>query len=611
VATNAVLERKGARVAFVTSRGFRDLLLLQRQDRRQIYDLAYVKPKPVVERRDCFEVGGRIGADGAVVDALDEAEVGAALIPDLRAGDYEIVAICLIGAYVNPEQEVRLAGLLAQALPGVLITCSHEVSREFREYERASTTSLSAYVQPVIDGYLQRFTDKLEGGGFRGRFSVMQSNGGRLPAEGMRQNAITALFSGPAAGVIGAVRQAARSGFSNLITFDMGGTSTDVCVVADGRPHLAAETEIDGLPVRTPVLDIATVGAGGGSIVWCDDGGMLRVGPESAGADPGPACYGRGGDRPTITDAHVVRGVIRPEAFLGGSMRIDREAARAVFRPLAEKLGLSVEELADNAVRLANANIVRAIQLMSTERGRDPRDYILAPYGGAGPLGAAQIAEELGIPTILVPPNPGVLSAFGLLAADYTKIYSITRRGRVDAAAPDMVRSVFADLKARAEAEFRELSLDGELSFSLTADMRFVGQAFEVPVEVPTAALATLTAADLLRAFSEAHQRIFFHGAGSDRPVEIVAFRLAIVRPLEDMPVIVEPRTGDLGTARTVEIFEAKRTQDCAVIPSTDLADGRTVTGPALVESYTSTTYVPAGWTGAIDANSNFILRKA
>jgi N-methylhydantoinase A len=213
---------------------------------------------------------------------------------------------------VNPEQEARLAGLLAQALPGVLITCSHEVSREFREYERASTTSLSAYVQPVIDGYLQRFTDKLEGGGFRGRFSVMQSNGGRLPAEGMRQNAITALFSGPAAGVIGAVRQAARSGFSNLITFDMGGTSTDVCVVADGRPHLSAETEIDGLPVRTPVLDIATVGAGGGSIVWCDDGGMLRVGPESAGADPGPACYGRGGDRPTITDAHVVRGVIRP-----------------------------------------------------------------------------------------------------------------------------------------------------------------------------------------------------------------------------------------------------------------------------------------------------------
>ncbi len=609
VATNAVLERKGARVAFVTTRGFRDILLLQRHDRRQIYDLAYRKPQPVVRRRDCFEVTERIGADGRVVTPLNEAEVLSSLVPALKRGGYDAVAICLLGAYANSEHETRLVALLRQHLPGTLLTCSSDVTREFREYERASTTSLAAYVQPVIDRYLDRFTGKLERAGFRGRFSVMQSNGGRLPAEGMRRNAITALFSGPAAGVIGAIRQAARSGFLNLITFDMGGTSTDVCLVADGRPHLAAETEIDGLPVRTPVLDIVTVGAGGGSIVWRDDGGMLRVGPESAGADPGPACYRLGGSQPTLTDAHVIRGTIRPEAFLGGTMWIDPEAARAVFRPLASEFGVTIEELTDSSIRLANANIVRAIQLVSTERGRDPRDYVLVPYGGAGPLVAAQIAEELGVSTILITPNPGVLSAFGLLAADYTKIYSLTRRAPVDDSAPDLVRTVYEVLKARAEAEFLELELDGRLDFSLTADMRFVGQAFEVPVDLAPADLPSLDTVGLVRRFGEEHQRIFFHGAGEGRPVEIVAFRLGITRPLGEVPPLSEPRGGG-GRRSSTKVFETKRPLDCAVVPSAALAPDEPVIGPALVESYTSTVYVPPGWRGALDAHDNLILRK-
>ena len=264
----------------------------------------------------------------------------AELIPALKAGGYRAVAICLLNAYANPVHEKRLAALIAEALPGVLVTCSHQVAREFREFERASTTLLSAYVQPVIDGYLHRFESKLADAGFKGRFTVMQSNGGRLPAEAMRQSAITALYSGPAAGVVGATRQAARSGYKDLITFDMGGTSTDVCLVQDGRPSLASESEIDGLPIRTPVLDIVSVGAGGGSIAWVDDGGMLRVGPQSAGADPGPACYGKGGTEPATTDAHIVIGTIRPGAFLGGRMTLDGEAARRAFEPLAERFGL-------------------------------------------------------------------------------------------------------------------------------------------------------------------------------------------------------------------------------------------------------------------------------
>jgi len=278
VATNAVLERKGAHVAFVTTAGFRDILMIQRHDRRAVYDLQYRKPRAVVRRRDCFEIGERMGADGQAIAPLDEEAVVATLIPQLQRGQYEAIAICLLGAYANPTHEEQLRALLARHLQSVFITCSSDVIREFREYERASTTALAAYVQPVIDRYLERLSSALGEGGFTGRFSVMQSNGGRLPATGIQRNAITALFSGPAAGVVGAIRQAGRSGFTNLVTFDMGGTSTDVCLIAEGRANVAAETEIDGLPIRTPVLDIVTVGAGGGSIVWVDDGGMLRVG---------------------------------------------------------------------------------------------------------------------------------------------------------------------------------------------------------------------------------------------------------------------------------------------------------------------------------------------
>ncbi|MGE0424938.1 MAG: hydantoinase/oxoprolinase family protein, partial [Reyranellaceae bacterium] len=542
VATNAVLERKGAKVAFVATAGFRDMLFLQRHDRRNIYDLAYRKPQPPVHRADCFEAFERVAADGSVRTPLDEKAVRETLVPALKAGGYGAVAICLLNAYANPGHELTLAALLRSALPGVLVQCSHEVAREFREFERASTTVLSAYVQPVIDGYLQRFEDTLSGDGFRGRFTVMQSNGGRLPADAMRRSAITALYSGPAAGVVGALRQVARSGFGNLVTFDMGGTSTDVCLVENGRPALASETEIDGLPIRTPVLDIVSVGAGGGSIAWVDDGGMLRVGPQSAGADPGPACYGKGGTQPTTTDAHVVIGTIRPGSFLGGRMTLDAAAARAAFEPLAQRFDMSVEEAAASALRLANANIMRAIQLVSTERGRDPRDYVLVPFGGAGPLHAAKVAEDLGIGTIVVPPNPGVISAYGLLASDYTKFDSITRKMRLDDAAAKDATERFAEMRARLAGQFDGMGLTGKLAFTHTLEMRFVGQAFEVPVEVPEDRVASLDAAYLAERFGEAHHRMFLHGANLDRAVEIVSLRVGATLPIDSLPKLERER---------------------------------------------------------------------
>jgi N-methylhydantoinase A len=358
------------------------------------------------------------------------------------------------------------------------------------------------------------------------------------------------------------------------------------------------------------VLDIVTVGAGGGSIVWVDDGGMLRVGPESAGADPGPACYGLGGKRPTLTDAHLIRGTIRADGFLGGGMRIDREAAFAAFRPLAEQFGQSAEDLAASAIRLANANIVRAIQLVSTERGRDPRDYALLPFGGAGPLVAAQIAEELGIGTILVPPNPGVLSAFGLLAADYIQVESMTRRFPVDAEAPALVRTAFAQMRERLQGHFDELGLAGPVELAFSAEMRFLGQAFEVSVDLPVERLAALSAVDLLDAFGAEHQRVFFHGAAADRKVEIVSFRLAMARPIEQLPRFAEPR-GAAEERRPVRLHEPGGAIEVSLVPSASLAAGAALDGPAIVESYSSSVFVPPGWRASLDDNDNFVMRRS
>ncbi len=610
VATNAVLEHKGAAVAFIATHGFRDLLFMQRHDRRNIYDLFYAKPSPPVRRKDCFEATERLSADGSIVTPLDETKVRADLLPALTAGSYRTVAICLLNAYANPAHEKRLAAMIAEALPGVLVTCSHQVAREFREFERASTTLLSAYVQPVIDGYLHRFERKLADAGFTGRFTVMQSNGGRLPASAMRSSAITALYSGPAAGVVGATRQAARSGYRDLITFDMGGTSTDVCLVQDGCPLLASESEIDGLPIRTPVLDIVSVGAGGGSIAWVDDGGMLRVGPQSAGADPGPACYGKGGTEPATTDAHVVIGTIRPAAFLGGRMTLDAEAAKRSFAAIAQRFKLSPEQAAASALQLADANIVRAIQLVSTERGRDPRDYALVPFGGAGPLHAARIAEELGISTIVVPPNAGVISAYGLVASDYTKFDAVTRKMRLDEGTAKEAGKTFGEMRARLAAQFADMKLPGELVYTHTLDMRFVGQAFEVGVELPAGRLDKLDAPYLSELFADAHHRTFMHGANLDRPVEIVTLRVGATLPIGQAPRLDREKLAARAPDQA-KIFHGEAWLDCERHTAEALTPGQKIAGPAVVEGHTATTWVAPGWTAELDPSDNLILRRS
>ncbi len=609
VATNAVLERKGAKVAFFATEGFRDLLALQRQSRRSIYDIRYRKPEPVVPRRDTFDIPERTGPHGEVVTPLDEAAARHRVRQALQGGGYESVAICLLNSYANPAHERRMAEMIAERFPGTGITCSCDVTREFREYERASTTTLAAYVQPVIDRYLGAFERALGERGFAGRFSLMQSNGGRLPASGMAGNAITSLYSGPAAGVMGAIRQAGRSGYSNLITFDMGGTSTDVCLVQEGTPVLTSDAEIDGLPIRVPVLDIVTVGAGGGSIVWRDDGGMLRVGPRSAGAEPGPACYRRGGTDPTITDAHLVRGTVLADTFLGGRMAVDPALSRDAFGALATHAGCSVERVADDAIRVAEHNIVRAIQLVSTERGRDPRDYVLVPFGGAGPLHAARVAEVLGISSIVIPPAAGVLSAFGLVASDFVRYESRTVRFALDeAGAAKRVREQFAAMRADAEAAFAALGLTRGLVYTHTLEMRYVGQAFEVAVQLDAEEIARLDAAHLRERFNDAHHRIFeFDDSRTNRP-EIVSFRLGIASPPPSVPALAG--TDEAPHEALVTLFDGGERVSARRLNRSALLQAGTGEGPLLIADDTSTAYVPPGWRARVDSHHNVILTR-
>ncbi len=610
VATNAVLERKGAKVCLVVSAGTRDVLFLQRHTRRHIYDLFYQKPEPVLRRRDIVEVPERLAADGSVVEALDEAEAERRIRAKLEGG-YEAVAICLLNSYVNPEHEERLAALVRKLDPDLTVTCSALVCREFREYERCSTASVAAYVQPVVDSYLGRFSAALATAGYQGRFSVMQSNGGRLPAKAIGQNAISCLYSGPAAGVIGAARQAAKSAFDKVITLDMGGTSTDVSLVEGGAPELTGMTEIDGLPIKTPVIDIATVGAGGGSLVWLDDGAMLRVGPQSAGADPGPACYGRGGSQPTITDAHLVRGSIRAASFLEGRMVLDEAAARASLAPLAEAFEMSVEEAADSAVQIAEANIVRAVQRVSTERGKDPRDYALVAFGGAGPMIGARVAEDLGMTAVVVPPHAGVLSAWGLLTSDFGHFESRTHRVVLDGAtgavlAMDECRRILVELQEAAAGYLAQHGVTGSPVYAASLDMRYVGQAFEIPVAVDLGTIADLPESELQAAFEEAHRQVFEFDKGHGGLCEIITLRVGVAVPPAAMPS-VKPSQGTAQEPETIRLFERGRWLDCPCLQRQDVDQAE---GPLLIEDGTSTIFLPPGWSASSDAAGNLILER-
>jgi len=568
VATNALLERKGARTALITTEGFEDVIHIGRQNRAELYNLTPKPRVPIIPRSMCFGVRERAWFDGTIAQKPSRADVGR-LRERLRRARVESIAICFLHAYHTPANEK----MVADALEGLgYLCCSHDVCPEFREYERTSTTLINAYVGPLMDRYLA----ELERGSRR-PIAIMQSNGGYMSTGEARRHAIRTVLSGPAGGVIGAVETGRVTGFSRMLGFDMGGTSTDVSL-CDGAPRETMEASVDGFPVRVPMLDIHTVGAGGGSIARVDQGGLLRVGPESAGADPGPACYGVG-DRPTVTDAHVVLGRIAADQLVGGAMHLDVARAEAAVERIAHELKISRVAAAAGIVRVANANMERAIRVVSVERGHDPRDFALIAFGGCGGLHACEMAAELGIRTVLVPEYAGALSALGMLIADHVRDYAAGVLNR-----PNLERE-FQRLERQARKELRSAEL------VRSADIRYAGQSYELTVPwVPE---------DPGRPFHREHERIYGY-SNPERPIEIVSARVRARRTVAKPRVVSRKKKGGSGKPGMRRIYSSGRWQDTPVFLRSQLSKAARK-GPALVIDYGSTTLIPAGWRFALD----------
>ncbi len=607
IATNGVLERKGARVGLLVTRGFGDILELQRQDRTDVYELKYRKPIPLVPREHVREISERVLADGRTLISPNRNEVTEAVSTLIRAG-VESLAVCFLHAYRYPEHERRVGQWIAELRPELPVTLSHEIAPEYREYERASTAAMSAYVRPIIDHYLGRLERSLARANFGGELHIMQSNGGVLPASLIRRHAVRTLLSGPAGGVTAARTVAAELGFADLITFDMGGTSTDVCLIRGGKVEVTSESEVDRLPIRVPMFDIVTVGAGGGSIATVDSGGMLRVGPQSAGADPGPACYGRGGDAPTVTDANLLLGLIRPSHFLGGRMTLDVAASEAACRRVGKQLGTDAVGAARAIIRVANTGMLGALRLVSTERGINPRGYWLLCYGGAGGQHAATLAEELDLRGVIVPLYPGVFSAFGLLIADLRRDWAAPLERPVDETIGSSLEESIAALERNATSEFSEAALDvAQLAFEYSLDMRYPGQAFELEVPVSHGELRDPTG--LTAKFHSVHRDRYGHAAEHERP-DVVSVRVTAVISHRPPVAVFEPPEADTpGEERVIDVDGTPR---AVRFIQRDLI-GRTqvIGGPAVVEEEASTVWVPPDWRVAVDEFGHLHLERA
>jgi len=609
-ATNALLEHRGARTALLTTEGFGDVLVIGRQNRPDLYALHPTRPASLVPADRRHEVPERLAADGSVVTPLDEAAVRACA-ETMAAQDVESIAVVFLFSYRNAAHEKRAVEIVRDVLPDVPITRSSALLPEYREYERTATTVVNAYVRPQVERYLSRLREALGARPVR----VMQSNGGTIGLSTAAPQAARLALSGPAGGVVGALglaRRAMETNAPQVLTLDMGGTSTDVALCDGGVPRTTEHT-IAGLPLRLPATDIHTVGAGGGSIAHVDEGGRLRVGPESAGAEPGPACYGRGGTAPTVTDAHLVLGRIHPAHMLGGedTLDVDPQAAHRVVGELGATLGLTPEAAALGILRVANATMERALRHISVERGHDPRDYVLVPFGGAGPLHAAALADTLDVRRVLVPPTPGVLSALGLLMADV--VYD-TSRAVLDAAG-DLIDDP-GPLRAAAQSGVDEardaLQSHGPPQIDLELDLRYAGQSYELSSVLDTPITAEHVE-QTVNSFHARHEQRYGH-ADPNEPVEIVALRVRGTVPAEPLDL-------EAGAGRDTEVdaavlgtrpvwFDADAPVEAVTYARERLAPGHTLDGPAIVHQYDSTVVIPPRWQARVDAWQNVWLER-
>jgi N-methylhydantoinase A len=588
VATNTLLERSGARTALVTTEGFRDVLEIGRQNRPSLYDLTRDRPPLLVPRELRFTVRERMGADGVVVP-LDEADL-ARVVAALARAEVEAVAVCLVFGFLHPEHERRVGAAIRAALPAVPVSLSCELLPEFREYERTATVTADAYLAPRVAAYLRRLGDRARAQGLPQPL-VMQSTGGVATIDAASAQPARVVLSGPAGGVVGASFIAGLSGYQNLLTFDMGGTSTDVALVVDGAVQTTTESELAGVPLRLPAVDVHSVSAGGGSLGWVDEGGALRVGPRSAGADPGPAAYGLGGTEPTVTDADLLLGVMADRARLGGAVTLSAALASHALQRLGKQLGLSAEQAALGVVRVADAQMVQALRAISVERGVDPRDHALVAFGGAGGMHACALAAELGIRTVLVPRAGGVLSALGLAISDIRADYVAPLHDHLDSLDPARLDHAWDALADQARADLGAHATAPTLE--RLADLRYTGQSYEL----------TVTGANpdgLANAFHEAYEQRYGHRADS-ASVEFVNTRLVATVPTGRPDVVAPDASAEQPRIDRRAVLLAGEWTQVDVLDRGLMGRGSTVSGPAVVEDAESTCLIRAGWNGVVD----------
>ncbi len=611
VAINTMLEGKTARVGVITTQGFRDLLELRRQRRPSLYDLFFQLPPLLVPRHLRVEVPERVNAQGDALIPLDENSVHEALEWLARSG-VEAVAVCFLFSFLNPEHELRVAQIASEAFPDLPVWLSHQVLPEFREFERLGTTVGNAALGPVIEGYLGSLGQRLAEIGIRRPPYIMQSNGGIVSPQSAIERPVNTLFSGPSAGVVGGLHVARQTGAENAITLDMGGTSTDVCLIAGGAISMVYEKEIAGTPIRTPMVDVNSVGAGGGSIAWVDAGGRIKVGPRSAGANPGPACYGQGGDQPTVTDANVALGRLSPRELLAGRMAIYPElAVEAIRRHVAEPLGLDVMEAASGIIQIVNTNMMLATRTVSVQRGHDPREFTMVAFGGAGPLHASVVARELGIPSVVVPTTPGILCALGLLATDMRTDYVQAFIEPLPSVNLEDVNDTLRDLNDRAWQWLRTEQTDVEgCVVSLSADMRYVGQNYELPVDAPPAPWTEASLQTLRDRFHQAHQQAYgYHDDQST--AQLVNLRATALAPMPPLPAQAQSpgRDPDLTPSEVRDVWWNGGFVSTAVYQRSRLPIGGAIEGPAVIEQMDSTTLIAPGEQAEVDGHGNLIIQ--
>ena len=613
VATNAVLEHKFAGLGLIVTRGFRHMIEIARQSVPDGYGNSFfwVKPPRLVPLHLVREVGGRMNFSGEELESLDEKQVLEA-VGELVEDGVRCIAVCLLHAYANGAHERRIGELIKERYPDIFVSLSSVVLPEYREYERAMTTLIDVLVKPYCKTYLQNAADRIRESSGDIPFLIMQSNGGVVKHSTAGEKPVTMLLSGPAAGILGSIHMARLAGYKDILTIDVGGTSTDVAIIENYSPMYTSASMVESYPVKTPMLDIVTVGSGGGSIAWADPYGQLKVGPKSAGADPGPMCYGKGGTNPTVTDAAIVLGRL-PSALIGGAIQLDADAARRGYKQLGEKFGMSTEEVAAGALEIAAINQVFGIRQVTTTRGRDPSAYTMVAFGGAGGLFAAEVADLLDLRTIVSPPNPGNLCAFGLHVSDVRRDYirtMVRQQSNADTAEilsawDELARGGVADVSAEGIAE-------DKVEIRRTADVRYFGEGHEVQVEVPANLSGVAAVEHMFKDFHRVHDQTFgFHYEG-EQDVELVNLRIQAIgmqhRPNLKADTVSRKPAKPFGTRHA--FWRNIGWVDCPLYARRELAVGQDITGPAIVEEYGSTVVVPLSWNVSTDAYGNLILKK-